>query len=88
MFSLQQFSKSHIFLRASLEPDGVCDTVVLVTCHKNKCVCTLEKPGYLLKEDYNSQTNPGGGGNPKAKTKENQTLLLWAVSIKAYKIII
>lgn len=76
MFSLQQFSKLHIFLRGSLEPDGVCDTVVLVTHHKNKRVCTLEKPGYLFKEDYNSQTNPAGGRNPKTKTKENQTLLL------------
>lgn len=76
MFSLQQFSQLHIFLRGSLEPDGVCDTVALVTPHKNKWFCTLEKPGYLFKEDYNSQTNPGGEGNPKTKTKENQTLLL------------
>lgn len=68
MFSLQLFPMLHICLRTSLTPDAVCDTAVLVTCHKNNCVCTLEKPGYLFKEGYCSQIDQGGG---KKKTKQN-----------------
>lgn len=77
MFSLQLFSKLHIFLRASLEPDAICDTVVLVTCHKNKCACALEKLGYLFKEGYCSQIDQGG--KKKNQTEKNQNLLLWAL---------
>lgn len=51
-------------------PDAVCDTAVLVTCHKNKCVCTLEKPGYLFKEGYCFQIDQGEG-KKKKKTKQN-----------------
>lgn len=64
MFSLQLFSKLHIFLRASLELDAICDTVVLVTCHKNKCACALEKLGYLFKEGYCSQIDQGEKKTP------------------------
>lgn len=68
MFSLQLFSKLDILLRASSEPDAICDTVVQVTCHKNKCVCALEKLGYLFKEDYRSQIDQGGR-KPKTQNK-------------------
>lgn len=44
MFSLQLFSKSHVFLSAPLELDAARDTAVLVTGHKTKRVCALEKP--------------------------------------------
>lgn len=78
MFTLQLFSKLDILLRASLELDLICDTVVLVPRHRNKRVCTLEKLGYLFKESYCSQIDQGGRLNhQKLKPKEkNQNLFL------------
>jgi len=72
MFSLQLFSKLHILLRVSLEPDAICDTVVLVTCHKNKYVCALEKLGYLFKEGYCSQMDQAGGKNNSKNLKQRK----------------